>query len=291
MTPRLRGTLAAACIAASILLLPVSADAQRRRAAPRVLRSRPAVSLGIYYGPTIYRSWYGSPYYWYDPFFPYPPYYSQWYPPYYYGRAYDISASLRLQVKPKHAEVFVDGYYAGTVDDFDGTFQRLHIEPGEHDLEIFLPGHRVLQQKVYLQVGRTFSVRHTMELLAPGEAEPARPSGNARPVGPPPAQSRRPQGRPPVRPRDRDSDREPPAPGARSEFGSLALRVQPGDASITIDGEAWEASAENERLIVQLGAGVHNVEIRKDGYRTYITDVTVRPGETATLNVAMTPNR
>jgi uncharacterized membrane protein len=67
------------------------------------------------------------------------------------------------------------------------------------------------------------------------------------------------------------------------------LRVQPGDASITIDGEAWEHSG-NERLIVQLGPGVHNVQIRKDGYRTYMTDIAIRPGETTTLNVAMTPN-
>ena len=68
------------------------------------------------------------------------------------------------------------------------------------------------------------------------------------------------------------------------------LRVQPGDANITIDGEAWENSGGNERLIVQLGSGVHNVQIRKDGYRTYMTDITVRAGETITLNVAMTTN-
>ena len=66
--------------------------------------------------------------------------------------------------------------------------------------------------------------------------------------------------------------------------------MQPGDASITIDGEAWENNRQNERLIVQLGPGVHTVQIRKDGYRTYMTDVTIRPGETTALNVAMTPN-
>jgi len=294
VTPGLRTTLAAACVAASILLLPTAADAQGRRAVPRVIRSRPAVSVGVYYGPSIYRGyrgWYGSPYGWYDPFYyPYPMYYSQWYPPYYgYGRGFDISGSLRLQVTPRQTEVFVDGYYAGTVDDFDGVFQRLNIEPGEHDIELFLPGHRSLQQKVYLQPGRTFSVRHSMQPLGPGEGEPVRPEGTPRAA----PQAGGPQRLPPVRQRDRDPGRDDgrePAPATRSEFGSLALRVQPGDASIRIDGEAWEGS-ENERLIVQLGAGVHNVEIRKDGYRTYITDITVRPGETATLNVALTANR
>jgi hypothetical protein len=33
------------------------------------------------------------------------------------------------------------------------------------------------------------------------------------------------------------------------------------------------------------------VEIRRDGYRAYITDLTVRPGETTTLNVVLTANR
>ena len=31
---------------------------------------------------------------------------------------------------PSEARVYVDGYYAGTVDDFDGLFQRLNVSPG-----------------------------------------------------------------------------------------------------------------------------------------------------------------
>ena len=57
---------------------------------------------------------------------------------------------------------------------------------------------------------------------------------------------------------------------------------------MTIDGERWEGAQDQDRLVVQLGAGTHTVEIRKDGYRTYITDLTVRPGETTTLNVSLT---
>jgi hypothetical protein len=64
--------------------------------------------------------------------------------------------------------------------------------------------------------------------------------------------------------------------------------VQPGDAEILIDGERWESGATDERLAVQLGAGMHRIEIRKDGYRSYLTDITVRGNETTTLNVALT---
>ena len=78
------------------------------------------------------------------------------------------------------------------------------------------------------------------------------------------------------------------AGNAETEFGAIALRVQPADATITIDGEPWQGAQDQDPLEVQLGPGVHTVEIRKDGYRTYITDITVRPGETTPLNVSLT---
>jgi hypothetical protein len=36
------------------------------------------------------------------------------------------------------------------------------------------------------------------------------------------------------------------------------------------------------------GAGTHHVEIRKDGYRSYLTDIPFGNGQTRTLNVALT---
>lgn len=307
-------------MAAALLLLPGLAQAQRqatsRQAVPRPVPSRPVHAGGVYRGPVVNRAYYASPY-WYRGYYPYygygyygygypfafsvgfgccgygyygAPYYGYGYP---YGYAYDSSASLRLQVEPREAEVFIDGYYAGTVDDFDGTFQRLHVEPGEHELEVFMPGHRSYQQKVYTQPGKTFNVRHEMAQLAPGDAEPVRPAPRPRPTNPP----SRSQRYAPNEERDHDPGaivpEQGPGPdrGQRSEFGSLALRVQPGDANIMIDGEPWQNSGDNERFTLQLGPGVHNVQIRKDGYRTYMTDITVRPGQTTTLNVAMTANK
>lgn len=284
----------AAAVAATVLLLPAAADAQSRRAVPRVVPSRPVnVSAGVYYGPRVYPRYYASPF-WYGGFYGSPFFYGgwggwgawgpgPWYPgPFYggygWGGVYDAGAALRLQVTPREAEVFVDGYYAGRVDDFDGVFQRLNVQPGEHKLEVYLPGHRPLQQKVYAQPGRTFVVKEALEALAPGEAEPPRPTPTAHPPGRR-ANTLRTQ---------RDAGREPSV-ATPAGFGTVALRVQPGDASISIDGEPWEISGANERLVVQLGEGPHNIEIRLDGYRTYITDITVRPGETTPLNVVLTP--
>jgi len=69
-------------------------------------------------------------------------------------------------------------------------------------------------------------------------------------------------------------------------YGSLAIRVQPGDAEILIDGEPWRGS-ERDRLIVDVAEGSHTVEIRKAGYRTYMTQVNVRRGETTPVNVSL----
>jgi hypothetical protein len=279
--------------AAAMLTLTAEAQAQRRagvRVGVGVAVARPRVYVSTYryrpayyaYDPWFYDSWY----YPYGYYYPYS--YAQVYPRYPYR--YDDSASMRLQVSPRQTEVFVDGYFAGSVDDFDGVLQRLHLEPGDHEIQLFLPGHRPHVQRVYLQPTRTFTIRHTMVPLGAGEAEPARPSGEPLP--------RRDEDYPQTRrapgPRDREPgpprDRDPQAPAradAAAGFGSLALRVQPADADVLIDGERWQGNSD-ERLVVQLGSGVHRVEIRKEGYRTYMTEITVRPGETAALNVAMT---
>lgn len=305
----------------SIAILPAGLDAQGRTASPRPPAGGPGPghSVGVvhpvgvapastvfingYYYPALYHpAWYnniaigvgfgygygpypyyGSPYYFGAPYGPY-----GW--PYYYGpTAYDISGSVRLQVTQRDAQVFVDGYYAGLVDDFDGTFQRLHAEPGEHEITIHLTGHRAIQQRVYLQPGKTFSIKQDLAPLAPGETESPLPTPAPRPVpvvrqGEPsadPQESRRPE------PQARES-REAGRAGAPAEgFGALALRVQPSDANVTIDGEPWRGSLESGGLVVQLGAGTHHIEIRREGYRSYFTDVTLESGQSRTLNVVL----
>ncbi len=81
------------------------------------------------------------------------------YDPYYSGQYYgnDGDAALRLKVKPRDATVYADGYYVGRVDDFDGMFQRLHIEAGPHRIEIRADGYETLEFEVRLLPGRTLT--------------------------------------------------------------------------------------------------------------------------------------
>jgi hypothetical protein len=71
-------------------------------------------------------------------------------------------------------------------------------------------------------------------------------------------------------------------------FGTLALRIQPGDAEILIDGERWETPAGGDRVAIQLAEGRHRVEVRKAGFTTYAEDVLIRRDSTLSLNVSLT---
>ena len=288
------------------MLCPPDAHAQRRAVVHRApARGTVHVGVGVgarpYYRP-YYRSYYYRPYYYGYGGWPYYPWYPYgwgfgvgygygygygWPAPYAYGPAYyDISSSLRIQVEPRETEVFIDGYWAGTVDDFYGFFQRLHLEPGEHELELYLQGHRSIKQKVYLQPNATFRVRHTMVPLAPGEASDPRPVPRATSQpGRYDAFGRR-QGPPPAR-EGATADTAPPERAEADAFGALAVRVQPRDAEIVIDGERWDSPPSAERLVVELPEGEHRVEIRKDGFETYVSTVRVRRGETTTVNVSL----
>jgi hypothetical protein len=219
--------------------------------------------------------------YFYDPFFgPYP----WWAPsayPHHYHPIFDDRAEVRLLVTPKAAAIYVDGYYAGVVDDFDGFFERLPLPPGPHDIDLYLPGFRTVHHRLYLAPRSTFSLRDNMERLEPGETSEA--PWLAPPVPPPPSGTARLPRTPHPGPK--------PAPTVTvsdTPLGTLAIRVQPSDADVTIDGERWNTSAPGERLILQLGEGRHRVEIQRNGFRSLSTEVTVRAGETSSLNVSLT---
>lgn len=90
-------------------------------------------------------------------------YYGGYYDPWFYGDSgyggSEGDGALRLKVKPRDASVLVDGYFAGTVDDFDGVFQRLHIEPGPHRIEISADGYDTLSFEVRILPDRTVTYR------------------------------------------------------------------------------------------------------------------------------------
>jgi hypothetical protein len=131
-----------------------------------VIVTRPPIYNNYYYYPRRYYPYgygaFGLGYFYYDPYRWYPRSYSAFGPGYYghgyYGSYFDIG-ELRLDVRPRHAQVFVDGYYAGIVDDYDGMFQGLKLESGPYRIEIAAPGYEPLEFDIRVSPGQKIRYR------------------------------------------------------------------------------------------------------------------------------------
>jgi len=264
-------------LAASLVLLALTGAAEaQRRAQPRP-PARPAPAVTVHGHVFI-----GG--YFYDPFYgPYPWWHRTAYP-YWYFPVYDSHAEVRLSIEPKAAKlaaVYVDGFYAGVVDDFNGVFQSLPLTPGGHAIVLYLEGYRTVRHNIYLQPGSTFRLRETLLRLPPDVA--SEPPELAPPLPPPPAGTYR----PPVTP-----SRVPPPPSGEytpavaAGFGTLDLRVQPRDAEVVIDGQRW-ASSDEGHFMVQVPAGSHRIEVSHPGYRRFTSEIEISDGDTSPLNVSL----
>ena len=96
---------------------------------------------------------YGYPYYGYPS---YGPYYPGGYVAVAPGRPY---GAVRLDLQERDAQVFVDGAYAGVVDNFDGRTQSLSLEPGTHQIELRLDGFQSTSFNVSVAPGGTVTYR------------------------------------------------------------------------------------------------------------------------------------
>ncbi len=104
-----------------------------------------------YYGYSYYDPYYRGDFFWAGGGWRSRSYYNG-----YYGGSYVSDfGKLRIQVKPREAEVYIDGYYAGVVDEFDGVLQGLQLESGNYSVEVALPGFEPLQFDVHVTPGRT----------------------------------------------------------------------------------------------------------------------------------------
>jgi hypothetical protein len=142
----------------------------------------PFINFSFFYGtPGFFGAYgYGNPYwgYGYPYYYGYPAYgaYPYSYPAYgnvvpygygyggYSGRPY---GGLRIDLPQRDAEVYVDGYFVGTVDNFDGVAQQANLEAGPHQIEIRSPEFETIQFSVNIEPGRTITYRGAMRELHP----------------------------------------------------------------------------------------------------------------------------
>jgi hypothetical protein len=142
------------------------------RAVPRSSAPRPTHRVYVfphYYRNSYYRYYdpwgygaFGLGYFYYSPWGWNPGYYSYGPSGYYGSHGFDVG-SVKLKVKPRDAEVFVDGYFAGQVDDFDGMLQSLKLDSGAHTIEVRKPGFETLRFDVMVQPERAITFRSEMK--------------------------------------------------------------------------------------------------------------------------------
>jgi hypothetical protein len=73
------------------------------------------------------------------------------------------AGALRLKVKPDIASVYLDGEYVGLVNQYDGIFHKLHLDGGNHRVEIQARGYRTLTFNVRIEPDHTETYRGELE--------------------------------------------------------------------------------------------------------------------------------
>lgn len=245
---------------------------------------------------------YGHPGYHHYPRYRHP-YSRSWYPYWYWGLSVGYPAypwgvwdpgypvvvrdarlgAVDVNVKPKKAEVYIDGEYVGTAKQLDGYPSYLWLPAGRYELALYLDGYRSEAREISVRSGVVVDLRVQLaEGIAGSRPEPA-PAAVA---APPPAR------RSPERRADDRTERPAPAspPGARdlrSEPIRLRLDVEPGDASVYLDGRLLGSAEELQGLHAGLlvEAGSHSLEVVRPGYDAEGMEFEAEPGEEIELVV------
>jgi hypothetical protein len=84
-----------------------------------------------------------------------------------------VTGEIKLEVIPDRAAVFVDGHFAGTVNQFRGAGRGMLVAPGNHHIKIDLVGYQPFETDVTLLAKQKITVKTT---LAPGTIQQADPA-------------------------------------------------------------------------------------------------------------------
>jgi hypothetical protein len=84
---------------------------------------------------------------------------SWWAPPFDEGRP---AGGLQIDVDPRRALVYADGWFVGIVENFSGYYNHLNLPAGPHQIELEAPEYEPLQVGVVVTPGRTTTYRGSL---------------------------------------------------------------------------------------------------------------------------------
>lgn len=286
-----------------------------------------------YYGPYWGwgLGWWWDDHYWYGAYpgrYHYPYGYDRRYDRYgRYGDEYGTAGALDLDVAPGRTQVWLDGRYTGTVDDFDGFPQYLWLDKGVYDLVLYLDGYQTIARQITVRPGAVMSIDDRLE-----RGESVRPEDLAtktherrderirseeerreeierrRDRDRDDMADWRERARRRMEERDRyerereaedaaedaeeeaeedDEDRE--ERGESDDIGRLRLDILPSDASVYVDGRFIGTGADLQRLRqgLRLEPGEHRISVVRPGHKAEEREFTVGPGQSVELEIEL----
>ncbi len=262
-------------------------------ATPSNAGRRSHYSFSIGFRSPYYHHGYGG-YYGYGSYYGYGGYYG---PERYYGPRYGGYAragypgtrvgAIDLKVKPKKTEIYVDGQYIGRSGQYDGYPGYLWLDTGTHELVFYRDGFRTFSRTFEVRGGMITRVVVEMEAGEASAPETSMSSGaggrEAQASRPPSASTPRlPVAGPERAPRGEVLD-------LRAEGGRIRVLVEPGDASIYLDGRFIGTGAELLRLHggLMLDAGEHQIEALHPQYVSDRLSFRVKAGEDLELRLTL----
>ena len=240
-------------------------------------------NLGWYFGYGGHWGWGG----YYYPYYHYPFY---WGVPYYVprrARQEYVLGAFDLNVRPKKAEVYLDGQFIGRAGQYDGFPEHLWLEEGSYELIFYRPGLATEKRVLSIYPGVVVDVRIRMapgESVAPSELSTVERTEGAMAEVRSAYEKQQQAAAPPPPP--------PPASAqmdTRAEPGRVKLNVVPADASVYLDGRLLGSGDELARLHAGLVVepGSHLLEVVRPGYATVRREFAVEGGDEVELEILL----
>jgi len=186
--------------------------------------------------------------------------------------------AIDLNIKPKKAQVYIDGRHLGRVGSFDGFPNFLWLADGAYELTIYLPGYENMVRQIEILPNQVIEVDGRLH-----RGVAVRPERPADLPAEAPWESR------PARTLESESPTASEANDLRAEPARLVLGILPQDASVYLDGRFLGSGRELSSLRAPLiiDAGSHLLQVVHPDYATQKREFEAEAGEELVIDVEL----
>jgi hypothetical protein len=98
-----------------------------------------------------------------------------------------VTATVKIEVNPNRAAVFVDGQFVGHVGEFEGAGRGMLVAPGAHKIRVALPGYQTFETEINALANQKVEVKTDLVKSNAGVEDPMlNPAGSDHAAPPPP---------------------------------------------------------------------------------------------------------